>query len=111
MCLWVCVCVSCECRSPFSSFPLPTLYLPIILLLCIGLLNEFRVIQKRYHLPMGDFPHPGRFRDTLKHFQISNFPKLNKKSIEKLDSMLSTDIPVAPLTHTQHTLHTHSHES
>jgi len=58
-----------------------------------GLLNEFKSIQQRYGLPMGDFPHPGKFREKLASFPVHKFPKLDEKQVAILDVALSIDIP------------------
>jgi len=58
-----------------------------------GLLNEFKEIQSKYNLPMGDFPHVGKFREKLQKFPINKFPKLDEKLVAQLDQALSIDIP------------------
>jgi len=58
-----------------------------------GLLNEFKDIQSKYNLPMGDFPHVGKFREKLGKFPIDKFPKLEEKMIAVLDQALSVDVP------------------
>lgn len=46
---------------------------------------------------MGDFPHLGNFRNKLKDFDISAFPKLEKKAnmklLTELDAAINQDIP------------------
>uniref|UniRef100_A0A0A9W009 EH domain-containing protein 4 n=1 Tax=Lygus hesperus TaxID=30085 RepID=A0A0A9W009_LYGHE len=57
------------------------------------LLTHFKAIQKMYDLPVGDFPHMSKFRDTIVEMNIWEFPALDKKKLEKLDWVLSTGIP------------------
>ena len=38
------------------------------------LLNEFKVVQKARGLPMGDFPHPAKFREILTGQRIDQYP-------------------------------------
>eukprot|EP00873_Tetraselmis_striata_P019974 jgi/Tetstr1/440238/TSEL_028589.t1 len=54
---------------------------------------EFEAVQKEYHLPPGDFPDPERFRNILEGFDISSFPKLDKKMVKTIDEVLNVDIP------------------
>jgi len=61
--------------------------------LLTGLLEEFKKIQTKYSLPMGDFPHVGKFREKLKEFPINKFPKLEQKLLDNMDQVLSVDIP------------------
>ena len=58
-----------------------------------NILEQFKKIQHQYNLSMGDFPHIQRFKDTLSHFQIWKFPKLNKKLIQEMESVLANDLP------------------
>jgi len=55
--------------------------------------DEFRKVQKEFHLPAGDFPNPARFVDIMRSFDISKFPKFEKKHQRILDEVLHTDIP------------------
>jgi hypothetical protein len=54
---------------------------------------EFAKIQKQYHLPIGDFPDLERFRNTLKLYNIADFPKPNPKLISAMDDVLASDLP------------------
>lgn len=56
--------------------------------------DEFAKISQRQRIPPGDFPNLNRFRSVLKEFELSKFPKLNEKSMAKIDSVLSQEIPV-----------------
>lgn len=48
-----------------------------------NLLEHFKKVQQETNLPMGDFPHLGQFRAKLQNFDISAFPKLDKKANRK----------------------------
>jgi EH domain-containing protein 1 len=50
-------------------------------------------VQREHHLPIGDFPDPGRFREILSAFDFSSFPKLHKADVARIDAVLSVDIP------------------
>jgi EH domain-containing protein 1 len=50
-------------------------------------------VQREHHLPPGDFPDVGRFRDILSAFDFSHFPKLSKSMVKQIDDVLSVDIP------------------
>jgi len=58
-----------------------------------NLLNEFKEIQKRFNVPMGDFPRVDKFREKLATFNIDKFPKLDQKLMTTLDQSLSVDVP------------------
>mmetsp|Transcript_37768 Transcript_37768/g.119172 ORF Transcript_37768/g.119172 Transcript_37768/m.119172 type:complete len:99 (-) Transcript_37768:297-593(-) len=55
--------------------------------------EEFTKVMREHHLPMGDFPDPNRFREILSAFDLSKFPKGDKKYVAQLDSVLSQDLP------------------
>eukprot|EP01023_Acetabularia_acetabulum_P005283 TRINITY_DN12158_c0_g1_i2.p1 TRINITY_DN12158_c0_g1~~TRINITY_DN12158_c0_g1_i2.p1 ORF type:complete len:593 (-),score=84.80 TRINITY_DN12158_c0_g1_i2:227-1900(-) len=55
--------------------------------------KHFLAVQQEFHLPPGDFPDLNRFREILKTFDLSSFPKLDKKSIKCLEDTLSEEIP------------------
>eukprot|EP00808_Paulinella_micropora_P000263 g74722.t1 len=55
--------------------------------LLTGLLEEFKKVQAQYDLPMGDFPHVGKFREKLRGFQINKFPKLDEKTFQQLEEL------------------------
>eukprot|EP01025_Chloroclados_australasicus_P062326 TRINITY_DN8187_c0_g1_i3.p1 TRINITY_DN8187_c0_g1~~TRINITY_DN8187_c0_g1_i3.p1 ORF type:complete len:605 (-),score=71.17 TRINITY_DN8187_c0_g1_i3:298-1968(-) len=61
------------------------------------ILNEldkyFLAVQQEHQLPPGDFPDINRFRDILKQYDLSQFPKLDKKQIAMLEMTLSEDLP------------------
>jgi EH domain-containing protein 1 len=54
---------------------------------------QFLQVQKKYNLPFGDFPPVAVFRDLIKEFDISKFPKLDMKAIDNLDQVLGKRIP------------------
>lgn len=58
-----------------------------------NLLNEFKKIQALHSLPVGDFPHVNKFRETLRRFKISQFPKMDQKMMQGLDHVLSVEMP------------------
>jgi hypothetical protein len=58
-----------------------------------NMLDQFKKVQAQYNLPMGDFPHIQRFKDTMERFQIWKFPKLNKKTLEEMEAVLAHDLP------------------
>ena len=53
----------------------------------------FQKIAQKHRLPLGDFPHVGRFRNMLKNYELNKFPGLNEKMVRKMEEVLSTDIP------------------
>jgi EH domain-containing protein 1 len=55
--------------------------------------DEFLHVHKTQQIPVGDFPHLGRFCDVLKEFEIHRFPEIDKKLLSKLDWALDTGIP------------------
>eukprot|EP00457_Paulinella_chromatophora_P002654 gb/GEZN01002659.1/.p1 GENE.gb/GEZN01002659.1/~~gb/GEZN01002659.1/.p1 ORF type:complete len:594 (-),score=89.74 gb/GEZN01002659.1/:568-2349(-) len=61
--------------------------------LLAGLLEQFKEIQAKHNLPMGDFPHVGKFREKLRGFAINKFPKLEEKTLAQLDEVIKRDIP------------------
>jgi len=58
-----------------------------------NLFSEFENVQKTHNLPVGDFPHLGRFRDTLRLFKIWEFPAFAKRMHENLNWALSEGVP------------------
>jgi EH domain-containing protein 1 len=50
-------------------------------------------VQLEHHLPVGDFPNVHKFRETLRAYDLSKFPKLEKKHLEKIKEVLNEDIP------------------
>ncbi|CAJ2649447.1 unnamed protein product [Trifolium pratense] len=55
--------------------------------------DEFRKVQREFHLPAGDFPNVDHFRDVLSSYSIDKFDKLKPKMIQAVDDMLGYEIP------------------
>jgi hypothetical protein len=58
-----------------------------------GLPDEFRKIHRKHLLPPGDFPNVKRFQTRLRDYDLSDMYKLKPKMLEKLERVLSHDIP------------------
>ncbi|ETN97991.1 hypothetical protein RFI_39531, partial [Reticulomyxa filosa] len=58
-----------------------------------NLREEFRTLAKEEGLNLNDFPNPDKFRELVQTFDISKFPKLNKKWKEGLDEVLNDRVP------------------
>ncbi len=61
--------------------------------LAANLANEFQAVQREHHLPPGDFPDVNRYREILSAFDISTFPKLDKRQTKIMEDVLTVDIP------------------
>lgn len=55
--------------------------------------DEFRKVQREFHLPAGDFPNVEHFREILQGYNFDKFEKLKPQKIQAVDDMLSYDIP------------------
>ncbi|KAK7363794.1 hypothetical protein VNO77_05952 [Canavalia gladiata] len=55
--------------------------------------DEFRKVQREYHLPAGDFPNAEHFKEVLSSYSIDKFEKLKPKMIKAVDDMLGYEIP------------------
>ncbi|KAL6196263.1 hypothetical protein ACLB2K_031878 [Fragaria x ananassa] len=55
--------------------------------------DEFKKVQREFHLPSGDFPNVEQFRETLSGYSFDNFEKLKPSMIKAVDDMLGYDIP------------------
>eukprot|EP00741_Cyanophora_paradoxa_P021756 tig00000241_g20999.t1 len=56
--------------------------------------QHFMKIHVATQIPPGDFPHIDRFKEKLALFDLKKqFPKLDKKLMELLDSSLNVDLP------------------
>ncbi|KAL8147783.1 EH domain-containing protein 1-like [Apium graveolens] len=55
--------------------------------------DEFKKVQRDYHLPAGDFPNVEHYREILSGYNIDKFEKLKPKMIQTVDDMLGYDIP------------------
>jgi len=54
--------------------------------------DVFVKLQRKYHIPAGDFPDVKKYQETLKIFDFNKLPKLNERLIEGMDEVLSTDL-------------------
>jgi EH domain-containing protein 1 len=52
----------------------------------------YEKIQRQYNISPGDFPDVNKMREILEQFDFKLFKVLDKKLIEKVDNMLSSDI-------------------
>lgn len=55
--------------------------------------DEFKKVQREFHLPPGDFPNVEQFRETLSGYSFDKFEKLKPSMIKAVDDMLGYDIP------------------
>ncbi|KAK9938659.1 hypothetical protein M0R45_015383 [Rubus argutus] len=55
--------------------------------------DEFKKVQREFHLPPGDFPNVEQFRETLTGYSFDKFEKLKPSMIKAVDDMLGYDIP------------------
>ncbi|KAJ1405544.1 P-loop containing nucleoside triphosphate hydrolase [Sesbania bispinosa] len=55
--------------------------------------DEFKKVQREFHLPAGDFPNVEHFREILSGYSIDKFEKLKPKMIQAVDDMLGYEIP------------------
>ena len=55
--------------------------------------EEFHKVQREHNLAVGDFPNPEKFKAILGGYELSKFPKLDKKYIAAIDSVLSVELP------------------
>ncbi|KAF9427083.1 hypothetical protein BGZ94_005494 [Podila epigama] len=55
--------------------------------------KEFKVVSKKYRLPMGDFPDVEKFRESLYGMKFEQFGALNEKLLTASDEALGTDLP------------------
>lgn len=58
-----------------------------------GIVDQFKIVQQKYNLAMGDFPNPAKFREFLAAHDIEKFPKLDEKLMKDVDHVLSVAIP------------------
>ncbi|KAL9236270.1 hypothetical protein vseg_010962 [Gypsophila vaccaria] len=61
--------------------------------LIVNLEDEFRKVQREFHLPAGDFPNVEQFREIFKGYNFHRFEKLKPQKIKAVDDMISYDIP------------------
>ena len=55
--------------------------------------DVFKTVQTAYDIPLADFPDSGHFAEKLKKQDFTKFPSDDKAVIEKIDKMLSEDLP------------------
>lgn len=55
--------------------------------------DHFNAVRREHHLPAGDFPDVNRFREILEAYDLTSFPKVDKKVVKTLDDALNVDIP------------------
>jgi EH domain-containing protein 1 len=55
--------------------------------------ETFREVQRKYHLPPGDFPNLDEFCKKCADRKFHKFANLNVKAIQEIDELLSKDIP------------------
>lgn len=53
----------------------------------------FRHVAAQHGLAAGDFPPLEYFREKMRDFKIAKIPSISKRSIERLDEVLSNDLP------------------
>lgn len=53
----------------------------------------FAELRRQYQLPEGDFPKVDEYRASLQLSDFSNFPAINRKTLESLQDLLVSDIP------------------
>uniref|UniRef100_A0A7S0MUH0 DUF5600 domain-containing protein n=1 Tax=Pyramimonas obovata TaxID=1411642 RepID=A0A7S0MUH0_9CHLO len=61
--------------------------------LIANLEEEFYKVQLAHQLPVGDFPPINKFRETVRGFDFSKFPKLDKRIEDTFTQVLNGDIP------------------
>jgi len=55
--------------------------------------NEFQQCVHEHAIPRGDMPNPKRFKEIMKGIQIWKLPKIDKKAMQALEEVLTTDLP------------------
>lgn len=55
--------------------------------------NQFRRLGQQNRVPEQDFPNVPRFRDILESLDLGKFPTNNLKLLQKLESVLTDDVP------------------
>eukprot|EP00210_Caulerpa_lentillifera_P006452 g6164.t1 len=55
--------------------------------------EHFDAVRRENHLPAGDFPDVSRFRDILSGYDLSAFPRIDKRMVKTVDDVLSVEIP------------------
>ncbi|OWZ19242.1 hypothetical protein PHMEG_0006541 [Phytophthora megakarya] len=55
--------------------------------------ENFREVQRKYHLPPGDFPSIEAFVKQCSDRKLSKFPSLKARDLQDIDEILTKDIP------------------
>ena len=55
--------------------------------------RQFKKVGQQNRVPDQDFPNIARFREVLETMDLSKFPSQNTKLLQKLDTVLTDDIP------------------
>jgi len=55
--------------------------------------KEFEKCQMEFQLPRGDLPNVDRYRAMLASYDIMKFPKVERRSVDIMDAVLSQDLP------------------
>eukprot|EP00002_Diphylleia_rotans_P035848 TRINITY_DN785_c0_g1_i3.p1 TRINITY_DN785_c0_g1~~TRINITY_DN785_c0_g1_i3.p1 ORF type:complete len:518 (+),score=132.96 TRINITY_DN785_c0_g1_i3:50-1603(+) len=55
--------------------------------------EEFQKFAATHRIPKSDLPDVEKFKNALRDFDLSKFPKLNPKLLETMDEVLASDIP------------------
>ncbi|CAF0972756.1 unnamed protein product [Adineta steineri] len=53
----------------------------------------YEKIQREHNIPLGDFPKIERMQELLRNMDFTKFKPLDKKLLERVDKMLSEDVP------------------
>jgi len=61
--------------------------------LIANLVSIYQEIAKDRGLALGDFPDPRSMQEKLQGTDFKSFPKLNKKALDAVESMLAVDVP------------------
>ncbi|KAG2824797.1 hypothetical protein JG687_00006002 [Phytophthora cactorum] len=65
--------------------------------------ENFREVQRKYHLPPGDFPPIDAFVRQCADRKFTKFPSLKSRELQDIDEMLTKDIPALMASLPKHT--------
>ncbi|KAG6613923.1 EH domain-containing protein 4 [Phytophthora cinnamomi] len=65
--------------------------------------ENFREVQRKYHLPPGDFPSIDAFVRQCADRKFTKFPSLKSRELQDIDDMLTKDIPALMASLPKHT--------
>ncbi|KAG3104630.1 EH domain-containing protein 4 [Phytophthora idaei] len=65
--------------------------------------ENFREVQRKYHLPPGDFPPIDAFVRQCTDRKFTKFPSLKSRELQDIDEMLTKDIPTLMTSLPKHT--------